>query len=357
MPLTTVDQGLLSTNAQYTSFKNRLINGQMMIDQRNNGASVTPVDASYTPDRWQWFLSQASKLSAQRSTTAPAGFINSLAVTSLSSYSVGSSDLFSVLQQIEGLNVGDLGWGTANAQTVTVSFQVRSSLTGTFGGWIRNWDGSRGYVFSYTISSANTWETKSVTIAGDTSGTWLTTNGSGLMLGFSLGAGSTRSTTAGSWGSTAYYGVTGGQSVVGTSGATFYITGIQLEKGQTATSFDVRPYGTELALCQRYYAKLQNDGTGGDVTLGIGTQTLTTNGAFYINFPVTMRSEPTATITNIVVSDYFAFANAATLSSANMGYNSGTLVCTYSSAGAQFRPVYLAIANNTSGNIALSSEL
>lgn len=242
-------------------FRNRIINGAMVIDQRNAGASVTPTDGQYTLDRFVARLSQASKFTVQQSTTAPAGFINSLKVTSSSAYSVASGDYFAMQQNIEGLNCTDLGWGTANAKTVTLSFQVYSSLTGTFGGAISNGSQNRSYPFTYTVSSANTWTPISVTIAGDTSGTWLTTNGIGVMVFFGLGMGSTYSGTAGAWAGAAYLSATGATSVVGTSGATFYITGVQLEVGSSATGFEYRQYGQELALCQRYFEKSFNTET------------------------------------------------------------------------------------------------
>jgi hypothetical protein len=234
---------------------NRIINGAMVIDQRNAGASVTANDGIYTVDRWYYNAWQNGKGTIQRSSTAPAGFINSLLFTSNSAYSVGAGETFDFQQKIEGFNISDLGWGTANAQPVTLSFWVRSSLTGTFGGALQNSAQNRSYVFSYTINSANTWEQKSITIAGDTSGTWLTTNGTGILLTVNLGSGSGYQNTAGSWVGSGKFTVTGQTSVVGTNGATFYITGVQLEKGSTATSFDYRPYGTELALCQRYFEK------------------------------------------------------------------------------------------------------
>jgi hypothetical protein len=256
MPLTQVSPGLLDSNAQYYGMKSRIINGAMVIDQRNNGASITPTDGQYSVDRWRCYLSAASKYSAQQnagSVTPPAGFSNYLGATSLSAYSVTSSDYFFLQQRIEGFNFADMAWGTANAQTITLSFWVRSSLTGTFGGSLQNSAADRSYPFTYSISSANTWEQKTVTIAGDTSGTWVgATNGIGVSVIFSLGMGSTRSGTAGAWAASNFYSATGATSVVGTNGATFYITGVQLEKGSTATSFDYRPYGTELALCQRY---------------------------------------------------------------------------------------------------------
>ena len=211
--------------------KNRIINGAMVIDQRNAGASVTPTSGQYTLDRWQGYLTQASKYTIQQnagSVTTPVGFKNYLGVTSSSAYSIGSTDYFFLQQGIEGYNIADLGWGTANAKTVTLSFQVYSSLTGTFGGSIRNSAGDRSYPFTYTISSANTWTTATVTIVGDTSGTWESTNGTGLRVDLGLGVGSTYSGTAGSWASANYFSATGATSVVGTSGATFYITGVQL---------------------------------------------------------------------------------------------------------------------------------
>jgi hypothetical protein len=238
-------------------FRNRIINGAMVIDQRRNGSSVTPVNAEYTLDRWLANIggSATSKFSVQRSTTAPTGFVNSLLVTSTSAYSVGAGDITGIIQAIEGFNVADLAWGTANAKTVTLSFWVRSSLTGTFGGSLYNNAYNRSYPFTYTISAANTFEYKTVTIAGDTSGTWATDNSIGVGLSFGLGVGSTYSATAGAWAAGIYVSATGATSLVGTNGATLYITGVQFEVGSVATPFERRDYGRELALCQRYYEK------------------------------------------------------------------------------------------------------
>jgi len=237
-------------------FRNRIINGDMRIDQRNAGASVTPTASVYTLDRWQAAASVTSKYSVQQnagSVTPPVEFTNYLGVTSLSAYSVGSTEQFNLTQRIEGYNISDLGWGTANAKTITLSFWVRSSLTGVFGGALRNSASDRSYPFSYTISVANTWEQKTITIAGDTTGTWLTNNGIGVNVFFGLGVGSTLSGTAGAWAAANYVSATGATSVVGTNGATFYITGVQLEAGSVASPFQRRDYGRELDLCQRYY--------------------------------------------------------------------------------------------------------
>ena len=239
-------------------FRNRLINSDMRIDQRNAGASVTPAPSAYTLDRMQAVMTETAKYSVQQNAgavTPPAGFTNYLGVTSASAYSVVSGDVFAIRQHIEGFNVADLGWGAAGASTVTLSFWVRSSLTGTFGGSLMNSEQNRAYPYSYTISAANTWEQKTVTIAGDTTGTWLTNNGIGVMVNFGLGVGSTFSGTAGAWAASNIWAPTGSVSVVGTNGATFYITGVQLEAGSVATPFERRPFGTELALCQRYFEK------------------------------------------------------------------------------------------------------
>ena len=291
--ITFYDASTQATAATGFGFKNRIINGAMVIDQRNAGASVTVTGSAYTLDRWAVYSSQTSKYSVQQnagSVTPPVGFTNYLGVTSLSAYSVGASDFFNILQFIEGFNFADFGWGSANASPVTLSFWVRSSLTGTFGGSLRNSAANRSYPFTYTVSAANTWEQKSVTIAGDTSGTWLKDNGIGVGLFFGLGVGSTFSGTAGAWASGNFASATGATSVVGTSGATFYITGVQLEKGSTATSFDYRPYGTEFALCQRYY--YTNVGSTA-IMSGLpasGTDTYRQAAPF---FPVPMRASPT----------------------------------------------------------------
>jgi hypothetical protein len=283
--------------APVTAFKNRIINGAMQIDQRNNGASVTvPAPLFYTLDRWQAQSEQANKYSVEQTITgvsAPVGFTDYLGATSLTAHSIVASDRFIIRQAIEGFNVADLGFGTANAKTITISFWVRSSLTGNFGGYIGNSALNRSYPFSYTISDANTWEQKSITIAGDTSGTWLTNNDVGLRIGFSLGAGSTYTGTGNAWASSQILAPTGSTSVVGTNGATFYITGVQLEKGSTATSFDYRPYGTELALCQRYYEEslfyIRDNGVTSGLYVGNN-----------VNFSTTKRAVPTVAVKTVI---------------------------------------------------------
>jgi hypothetical protein len=298
----------------------------MVIDQRNAGASITFNDGVFPVDRWTTVATQSSKGTIQRnagSVTPPAGFINYLGFTSSSAYSVLTGDAFAIQQRIEGLNVSDLAWGTASAATVTLSFWVRSSLTGTFGGSVSNSAQNRSYPFTYTINAANTWELETVTIPGDTSGTWLTTNGIGARINLGLGAGATYSGTAGAWSGSTLFSATGATSVVGTNGATFYITGVQLEKGSTATSFDYRPYGTELALCQRYYATgnypVMRNFTG--TTIAVSTS---------VTLPVTMRATPTVTASVGTVET--AYSNVISSYQVSIGSGASTTTSTYTAA-------------------------
>ena len=344
MALTTVNSGLLDSNAQYTGFKNRIYNGQMVIDQRNAGASVTAgATDAYTLDRWQYGASQASKFTIQQnagSVTPPAGFTNYLGITSSSAYSVGANDFFRMSQNIEGFNVADLGWGTANAQTVTLSFLVRSSLTGTFGGAILNGSNANySYPFTYSIPVANTWTTISVTIAGPTGGSWVSGNGNAVKVQFGLGVGTTYSGTAGSWSANLYVSATGATSVVGTNGATFYLTGVQLEKGSTATSFDYRPYSAELSLCERYY-EVCNSNAGDGIALASGFYASSTNCRAIQTFHTKKRATPT-----IALGSGASWGGAAGTPTINAGVD----VVSYSAAN------YF-VAYNGSGGVALTAS-
>jgi len=277
--------GLLS------GMRNRIINGAMVIDQRNAGSAYTGVSNNqYTLDRWVASVGQSSKMTVQQnagSVTPPAGFTNYLGITVASAVTpLSATDYFQIMQKIEGFNTADLNWGTANAKTVTLSFWVRSNLTGTFGGALENLDQTRNYVFSYIINSANTWEQKSITVLGDTTGTWNKTNGIGLWLNFGLGTGTTYSGTAGSWTGSLVINVTDNTNLMASTSNSWYVTGVQLEVGSTATSFDYRPYGTELALCQRYYE------TG---ITGSGSRSSDNYGVYPAVFKVTKRANPTVT--------------------------------------------------------------
>jgi hypothetical protein len=372
MPYGTVNADVIQTSTtggvlgagNASIMKNRLINGSMTIDQRAAGASVTtPTAGAFTYatcDRWAYFNAQASKYTLQQNSgavTPPAGFVNYLGAVSTSAYSVLTGDYFTLSQAIEGFNMADLNWGTADAKTVTLSFWVRSSLTGTFGGSITNSANNRSYPFTYTITSANTWEYETITIAGDTSGTWLTTNGKGMIVIFGLGVGSTYSGTAGSWTANQYFSATGATSVVGTNGATFYITGVQLEVGSSATGFEYRQYGTELQLCQRYYCKnssinvvaVNNTSyaTAGMFSLGVvGGYSSGSGYAQNISFPTSMRTEPTivyinTNLPNPGTSGYWSvysgsWVNAIPTTQSSTTQNFGPVVGSYSGTGYMF---------------------
>jgi hypothetical protein len=239
-------------------FRNRIINGDMRIDQRNGGGSVSNTGSTvFALDRWKTLgTSSDGVYSIQQSTDAPTNFYNSMLFTVVTTdSSLSNSNRYTFNTSLEGYSIDDFNFGTANAVSITISFWVKSSITGAFSGSVSNGDSSISYPFSYTINSANTWEQKYVTILGDTSGTWQTGINRALILNFTLGAGSDYLGTANTWSVANSHGVTGTTNLMATNGATFYITGVQLEKGTVATQFEHRPIGTELALCQRYYEK------------------------------------------------------------------------------------------------------
>ena len=349
-------------------FRNRIINGAMVIDQRNAGASVTPTNGQYTLDRWAAGLTQASKYTIQQTPSATesgyatrvaAGFSNYLAATvgASASVTVGTTDYFYLQQPIEGYNTADLAWGTANAKPITLSFWVYSSVTGTYGGSLKSTGSGRSYPFTYTISSANTWSQISINIAGDTSGTWNTTNGIGINLTFGLGVGSNYTGSAGTWASANYLSATGASNWISTNSATFYLTGVQFEKGSTATSFDYRPYGTELQLCQRYYAQMNSVG-GYNSVFGAGYCDTSTAVRIYTPLPVQMRSTPTVTAsagnTFYVGSTAGTTCSAFTAQSATVNGISNQFTTTGQTAG---QGALMRDNNTTSAYIAASSEL
>ena len=323
----------------FVGMKNRIINGAMMIDQRNAGAEVNPVvNASYGAcDRFKYWSSQTIKYKAKQNAggvTPPQGFSNYLGLTSLSAYTLNSTDYFHIQQTIEGYNWADLNWGTANAQTATLSFWVRSSLTGTFGGTILSQTNDYNYPFAYTIPTANTWVKIELTITPPTSGTWDTTNSGAATVVFSIGHGSTRQGTAGVWTTdTNIRTCTGQTNVVGTNGATFYITGVQLEKGSTATSFDYRPYGTELGLAQRYYQRITTNGGAGYGFIGSGYAFGTATLRIIVPFKTSMRVAPNGIETSAMSTFlYFGGTESSPLTSISYDANlmtseTGGLTC------------------------------
>jgi len=348
------------TGVQYNGFKNRLINSAMVIDQRNAGASVSVGTATgtYTLDRWRVYHDTAitSNITAQQSTTVPTtGYINSQILTNGTAASAAAGDVNIIQQRVEGLNVADLNFGSATAATVTLSFWVRSSLTGTFAVTLSNSAQNRSYVSTYAISAANTWEQKTVTVAGDQSGTWLTTSGIGLIASWDLGSGTSLNTTAGAWQSGQYFRTSACTSFIGTTGATFYVTGVQLEKGSTATSFDYRPYGTELALCQRYYFKVVGS-TFPNASFGSGKFTSTTSVSIYAAHPVAMRDLPTWSYGGTVVAEGTSSFSISAIAAQYPSYYATRLALTVSGATAG-QGAIAQISTTSSDFVQASAEL
>jgi len=305
-------------------FKNRIINGAMVIAQRGTSFTAGAASLDYTLDRWAIFEDTDGVCTvAQDTSVYPVGFTNSLKFTTTTAdSSLAAGQRVFVTQRIEGFNTADLAWGTANAATVTLSFWVRSTLTGTFGGALENGSFNRSYPFTYTISAANTWEQKSVTIAGDTSGTWSIGNTLGIQVAFGLGVGTDNSGTAGAWAASNLQSATGAVSVIGTLNATWQVSGVQLEKGATATSFDYRPYGTELALCQRYFMQFGKTSSYEHFGIGVAQTNYSTT---IMNLPVTMRAAPTfsytGSLSGFVVFDGVSILNPSSIIADVMSLN------------------------------------
>ena len=276
--------------------RNLIINGAMQVAQR--GTSFTSLaTGTYALDRYQFYRSGGGNWNVEQSTDAPDNFKNSVKITvSTADSSIAAGDYYLFGQKIEGQNMSHLNFGSSAAQTVTLSFQVKSSLTGTFSGVLTNSAENRSYPFTYSISTANTWEAKTVTVAGDTSGTWLDTNNIGMEVWFDMGSGTTYQGTAGAWAGATYYAASSSTQLIGTASATFQITGVQLEVGSVATPFEHRSYGEELALCQRYFQRAVDNDTGDNLSTG-ANQAGTTAVRFVWPLSVPLRASPTVSQT------------------------------------------------------------
>jgi hypothetical protein len=333
----------------------------MRIAQR--GTSLTNPNG-YTLDRWFVATGVASTV-IQQSSNVPtgAGFSSSLFYNQgASTWTPTGSQWNSLAQSIEGFNMADLMWGTANAKTVTLSFWVRSSLTGTFAVALNNATttdiGSatvgRSYVSTFTVSTADTWQQVSITVAGDTTGTWLTTNGAGLSVVFSLGNASGYNTaTTNAWQAGKFLQTSGSVSLATNANSTFYITGVQLEVGTQATSFEYRQYGTELQLCQRYFEECAaNSPASSYICNGGAYSPAQVEGV--LRFSVQKRATPAVTFINNLrftqsggspVQDLAPAADAPSIyscliyASGGSGYTTGQVlrICQNSSANAKIQ--------------------
>lgn len=360
----TTESGYSLGAGNASSFKNRFINGSMQVYQRNTGTPPTiTTGGQFALDRWKLWANggggSGASYTVQQSSTAPAGFSTSMLITQTAAAPAPTGGVYNCFAQyIEGYNAADLNWGSANAKSVTISFWVRSSVTGTYGGAVTNADQSRSYAFNYSISAANTWEQKTVTIPGDTSGTWTTDNTLGIAVFWGLGVGSTYLGVAGSWASATYLSATGSTNIVTTNGATFYVTGVQFEVGTVATSFDQRAYGTELALCQRFFQIFKTTGGQYDY-LASGAFYNSTQGRFFKPLLVTMRTSPSLTVAGTTYVDAVSYVSLTSLSLESAEPESFRMGFTASSAGSNATGYGCFLASSTSSNesLSLSAEL
>jgi len=340
------------------SFKNRIINGDMRISQRNGTANTALTTNAYMVDRFLANSVGSSDYQQNKgSVTPPSGFTNYLGIAATGSNS-GSGVTYAVRQNIEGNNIADLGFGTANAKTITLSFWVRSNITGTYTVAFRSETG-RSRLETYAISSANTWEYKTITIPGDTSGTWNTNTSTGLAVWFCYG-GDGNTGTAGSWQTADLRQVSGQANAIATTNDYFYITGVQLEVGSVATPFERRPFGAELALCQRYCQMIK--GSGSFTKYGLGVCTSTTNLRGVVHLPVSMRTAPSLTTTS-TASNYGVYTSSDIACSAVPTLNAqGTEVLanidfTVASGLTTGNAALMQANNNTSAYLLLTAEL
>jgi hypothetical protein len=285
-----ITQSKFDTSVPISGFRNKIINGNMVIAQRGTAAVTGSGTKQFAIDRWMVFNGTGT-VTFQQSSTAPAGFSNSLLATVTATGSYGTTGYTQIGQFIEGYNVADLALGTASAKTFTVSFWCRSSVTGTYNITIQNGSQNRSYITTFTILSANTWEYKTITITGDTTGSWAVDNTAGMTLWINLGVGSNFDTTANTWTAGSLYSTSAAVDFAANAGATFYLTGVQIEQSTQATPFEQRPYGVELQLCQRYYQRHDLGGSYFMIAAPVGSG----NGLIQYSFPVPMRAAPTLT--------------------------------------------------------------
>ena len=324
--------------------RNLVINGAASVNQRGDSTGIT-AEGYYGPDRWYYKTEGEETVSISQASDGPDGFANSYKVeVTTTDGTIAADDYARVETRFEGQDLQQLKYGTSGAESITLSFYVKSSVTGTYAAAFYSADGVRAIGSTYTISSANTWEYKTLTFAGDTGGTINDDNTEALRVWFVLSAGSNfTSSDNTSWGaysaSKVAYGHTA--NVIGTSSATWQITGVQLEVSDKATPFEHRSYGEELSLCQRYFQSI----TTADHQVIRGA-TGTTYSAAHLqstfHLPAPMRVAPT--LTNA------AGGSTCTADGRNTGYsNVANYELTPQSAGAEgYRWYYSASSNGSS---------
>ena len=301
----TCTANITSIGGNQLSNRNLIINGDIQVAQRGTTATCNSGSDTYSMDRWYARGESSSgvfTLSQEDIAGNNQGVKYAAKVTVTNNVTPASGDVYKIAQRIEGQNLAQLELGRSTAKSFTLSFIVKSSVVGTHSGSFMNSAQNRSFPFTYTISNPDTWEQKSITIPGDTAGTWLVTNGIGLEVNFDMGSGSgKRGNAGGAWLAARAEGATGAVQVISSANATWFISKVQVEVGNVATDFEHRSFAQELALCQRYYQQSYEHGT------SAGTSTNTNAIVWYpdatVNYasvsfglPCVMRTQPTVTI-------------------------------------------------------------
>ena len=341
--------------------RNRIINGEMLIAQRST--SVTGTLAGYqTVDRFGCNTASGSGHTIAQIADAPTGFLYSLKLTVGTGASPAAGNFNGIWQNIEGYNVTDFSYGTANAAYGVLTFWVKSSVAGTYAVGFMNNALNRNYITTYTINSTNTWEQKTIVIPGDTIGTWAVGVNTGLSICWDIGSGSTYQTsTLNTWQAGQMYGTSTSTKLISTSSATWQLTGVQFEKGQFARPFDKRQIGNETLLCRRYYYQITNPAGNGQAYAGTGIITSATTILIGWQFPVNMRVSPTISSNNLWLTSQAAqYAGTATALS---GYTSQDMIgVQFTASGASFTAgqaggIWIGNTSNSGGSLNFSAEL
>lgn len=317
-----------SADAGGLTGRSMLINGAFQVWQRGTSAITVSGDDDFTADRFKGWANGGGTFTVEQSTDVPNNefeFSAKLTNTATDS-SVAAGDDYRWATDIEGYNVSPLAYGSSDAKTATLSFWVKSSLAGTYCGAFYSTTASRHYIYEYTINSADTWEYKTITVDGDTTGSWNRTNGNGLRIYWGFGSGSDVQGTADAWAAGEKWETTNQAAWIGSASATFFITGIKLEIGQTATPFEHRSYGEELALCQRYFFAQENTAGEDYYAFGLGTGESAATYRGLSSFPVTMRIEPSLTS---VASNKFYIHGGFTPDSTTAALDQSSRDCAY----------------------------
>jgi len=288
-------------DSAYLANRNMIINGAMLIAQRGT-AAIDPTTNGFAVDRWKAYTTTGSGHTFQQVSDSPDGFEHSIKITIGTGASPSASNMNVIYQSIEGYNVSHLDFGTSAALSIVASFWVKSSITGNYGCSIHNSALDRSYVGQYTVSVADTWEKKSVTFTGDTTGTWLKTTGVGMHINFDFGSGTDFEVALDTWVPGNDKRVSGQAILVATSSATIQFSGAQLEVGTTATPFERKTFDQELIACQRYCQKLHGEVTNSMVSMQLCYSTIGTEGVLYYS---KKRAAPTITQYSAGVTGWF----------------------------------------------------